>query len=299
MSKILSRTTIRNMFKIFCLAIIITSALSLGSASGADGFIARITGTTATKAATPPTVDTVAASAITVSAATLNGNLTSLGTATPVDVSFEYGTTDGYGSTVEGVPSTLASAAAFTALTSAESFTANLTGLTPGQTYHFRIKAVGDGTAYGDDATFTTDTPPGVILPEVTIKNASFTLTTFNITPLTSQTGDTVSISVTCANIGGLPGAYPIIFMIDGVSEHTEAISLRPGESQLITFAVTKSEPGTYEANVNGLTSSFVVEESHTLASATISDWPLFAGIGGGIIIVGLMILFILKPRMG
>ena len=76
------------------------------------------------------------------------------GTASSVTVSFEYGTTTSYGSTVAGVPATL---------TSAGDFTANLTGLTLGQTYHFRAKAVGDGTVYGNDATFTIGTPPELL----------------------------------------------------------------------------------------------------------------------------------------
>ena len=49
------------------------------------------------------------------------------------------------------------------ALTSAGAFTANLTGLNPGQTYHFRAKAVGDGTTYGSDQSFTTLTTNPVV----------------------------------------------------------------------------------------------------------------------------------------
>ena len=82
MSKIVPGKIIRNMLHIFCLAIIITAALSLGSASGTDGFIARITGTTTTKAAAAPELTTDNASDITTTSATLNCNLTSLGTAT-------------------------------------------------------------------------------------------------------------------------------------------------------------------------------------------------------------------------
>ena len=85
-----------------------------------------------------------------------------------VNVSFEYGETTSYGSTEAGVPPTL---------TSAGAFTANLTGLTPGQTYHFRAKAVGDGTVYGNDATFTT-TSPEVTPPAVTTNGASVITTT-------------------------------------------------------------------------------------------------------------------------
>jgi len=50
--------------------------------------------------AVAPTVGTSAASDVTANSATLNGNLTSPGSATTVNVSFEYGRTTSYGSTV-------------------------------------------------------------------------------------------------------------------------------------------------------------------------------------------------------
>jgi hypothetical protein len=94
-----------------------------------------------------PTVTTGAATAITATTATLNGTLDSLGDSPPVDVSFEWGETDGYGSEttpveygVTGSPS------------------ADITGLTEGTTYHFRIKAVDadSNIVYGADAEFST-----------------------------------------------------------------------------------------------------------------------------------------------
>ncbi|GAH19673.1 unnamed protein product [marine sediment metagenome] len=45
-------------------------------------------------------------------------------------------------------------------MTSTGTFTANLTGLSPNTTYHFRAIAVGDGTGYGEDRAFTTATTP-------------------------------------------------------------------------------------------------------------------------------------------
>jgi len=47
----------------------------------------------------PPAVVTLAATSITNNTVTLSGNLTSLGTTTPVNVSFEYGYTTAYGKT--------------------------------------------------------------------------------------------------------------------------------------------------------------------------------------------------------
>jgi hypothetical protein len=98
-------------------------------------------------AAQPPVVNTNSASSITGSGAILNGNLNDKGSSGNVSVSFEYGLTDSYGSSVAGVPPTLAGPGVFNA---------SITGLTLNTLYHFRAKAVGDETVYGNDVTFTT-----------------------------------------------------------------------------------------------------------------------------------------------
>jgi uncharacterized repeat protein (TIGR02543 family) len=102
----------------------------------------------------PPAVSTSGATSVTTTSATLNGSLTSLGTAATVSVFFEYGTDTNYGKT------TIAQVVSGTG-----AFSANITtGLTQGATYHFRAKADGGviyGMATGLDMTFTTPAAPG------------------------------------------------------------------------------------------------------------------------------------------
>ena len=101
-----------------------------------------------TSATAMPTAITNAASGIGETTATLNGTVNAKNANTTL--SFEYGLTDSYGSTATSTPGS-ASGTSNTALSAA------LTGLTPNQTYHFRVKAVNDGgTTYGVDMTFTT-----------------------------------------------------------------------------------------------------------------------------------------------
>lgn len=78
-------------------------------------------------------------------AATFNGILYALGSATTVQVSFEYGTTLGYG---QATPDEN--------MTSPGPYSYRISTLALKTVYHFRAKAVGDGTAYGDDMTFQT-----------------------------------------------------------------------------------------------------------------------------------------------
>ncbi len=97
-----------------------------------------------------PVVSTAGATKVKTGSATLGGNLDSLGSSDRVGVSLQWGLTKAYGhqSHVETMRST-------------GGFTAEVSELRPGTTYHFRAKADGDGDpVYGADMTFTTGTSP-------------------------------------------------------------------------------------------------------------------------------------------
>src|SRR5262245_57912134 len=99
-----------------------------------------------------PTVTTSAASNIDSSRATLKGTVNPNGCSTTVR--FQYGTTTSYGSTTANQTKTG---------NTAQNVAANISGLTTGTTYHFRIVATNSaGTRFGSDRTFTTKGPPVV-----------------------------------------------------------------------------------------------------------------------------------------
>ena len=67
------------------------------------------------------------------------------------DITFEYGPTPGYGSSINAVPSPVTG-------TNPTAVSASITGLTANTTYYYRVKADGSGcTSYGNDLSFTTD----------------------------------------------------------------------------------------------------------------------------------------------
>lgn len=95
-----------------------------------------------------PVVSTQSVTNITTAGATLNASINPNYLSTTV--TFEYGTTTGYGQSVSANPGVL---------TGSVSVSTNsiVTGLAPGTTYHFRVKAVNSlGTVNGNDMTFTT-----------------------------------------------------------------------------------------------------------------------------------------------
>ena len=94
-----------------------------------------------------PAVTTASATGVGTTTATLNGTLTNLGSASSVEVSFEWGTSTSYS---EETP--------VETRTSTGPFSATISGLSPSTTYHFRAKA---GTSYGIDRSFTTEAAGG------------------------------------------------------------------------------------------------------------------------------------------
>ena len=154
---------------------------------------------TPTEVRIPTDAVTYPATSIANTSATMNGTADSNGVSGQA-ISFEWGTTSALGSTASGSPGTT------TTSTTPVSVSANLTGLTAGTLYYFRIKV---GSVYGEILTFVTTQP--VSAPTVTTDaptNVSATNATLNstvdanLTPVYVEfdvwrTNDTVTVRVT------------------------------------------------------------------------------------------------------
>ncbi|MBL9144408.1 MAG: choice-of-anchor D domain-containing protein [Verrucomicrobiaceae bacterium] len=128
-------------------ASVFTASFPTGSRVGVP--VAGESHTLALVASPPsPVVAALAVSNVSSTDATLNGTVNAVGGS--ATVTFEYGLTTGYGSTVTATPSPVTGS-------SATSVSAALTGLAPGTTYHYRLTATSaGGTTTGADQTFTT-----------------------------------------------------------------------------------------------------------------------------------------------
>ena len=127
-----------------------------GTSFGPDRVFTTLTATGS------PVVTTNAATLIASSSATLNGSLNPHGLTTTV--SFQYGTTTAYGSTI---PMQTQTGSTF------RDIAANISGLSPNTLYHFRTVATNSaGTRFGGDRTFTTLSVTGP--PVATTNPATF-----------------------------------------------------------------------------------------------------------------------------
>jgi hypothetical protein len=89
---------------------------------------------------------------------------------------------------------------------------------------------------------------------------ANFSVRNLVIAPERAKQGETINISATVSNNGEVAGNYSLALKLKGAVETTEEINLNPGESQRVTFSITKNPPGFYNVELEGLTGRFVIE---------------------------------------
>jgi len=132
---------------------------------------------------------------------------------------------------------------------------------------------------------------PVVVPPEP----AAFSVSYLSVSPrLEVEPGETVTITVLVANTGGESGSYTVVLKIDGVKEAEETVTVAAGESQEVSFSVTREDPGDYTVDVDGLSGSFTVLLPVKPPGI---NWPLIGGIIGGVIVVGLGVFFFVRRR--
>ncbi|MBN1367537.1 MAG: hypothetical protein JW967_06405 [Dehalococcoidales bacterium] len=246
---------------------------------------------TFTTAYISPSIDTSEVSLITANTATLNGNLVTTGTATSIRVFFEYGTSENYGITTS-----------IKTLTAPGTYYVNLTGLKPGTEYHVRAKADGgsNGTGEGSDITFTTLGPASIsLVPDSVIQ----------ISPAEAVTGESIALSVTVENTGGATGTFAVVLKINGLIDSSQDVTIPAGATQNVSFNVVKNLAGTYQVDINGLTSSFVITSPTTNVTTTTQiptttttiieskNTQILAIGAGAAVVIGLLIYLLMRRR--
>jgi hypothetical protein len=114
-------------------------------------------------------------------------------------------------------------------------------------------------------------------------------------------------------NTGDGSGSYTATLKINGVVEATKEVTLNAGASEEVVFTTAKNVAGGYSVEIDGISGSFAVKEkpappppppsapeaptAPTPSPALEIKWPLILGIAGGVVVVGLIILFVIRRR--
>lgn len=192
-----------------------------------------------------PAVATSAATPVSTTVATLNGNLISFGTSYIVEVLFEWGLTTSYGQQTW-----------WQEATTIGTFSATLTGLTASTTYHYRAKAEGnDGESYGEDMTFTTSAfgVPEVITTGRGPPPVSATSAALDGRLISLGSASSVTVSLVWGTTPG--GPYP--------EETTGEVRTTTGDFCAIVSGLTPGTAYYYKAKVAGDGTSYGSERSY------------------------------------
>lgn len=88
---------------------------------------------------------------------------------------------------------------------------------------------------------------------------AVFNISEFIVWPQSVEAGESVTVQVLVSNVGYKEGTYNLVLKVNGEREAEESVPIAPGNTQRITFSLTKKEPGSNIIVVDGLSSSFNV----------------------------------------
>jgi alpha-tubulin suppressor-like RCC1 family protein/phosphodiesterase/alkaline phosphatase D-like protein len=194
----------------------------------------------------PPIATTLAATAITDTGATLNGNVNA--NATSTTVTFEYGLTTSYGITVAATPAALSG-------TTATAVRATLSGLLSGTTYHYRVVAASTaGTVTGEDRTFNMSTfaslvslsvSSGTLAPVFSSINTSYEVAVSSATGsiMVTPVAESVTSTVKVNGIAVASGATSAPITLTGINTTLNIVVTAASGASTKTYVVTVIRP--------------------------------------------------------
>jgi hypothetical protein len=105
---------------------------------------------------------------------------------------------------------------------------------------------------------------------------ASFQIANLTINPYEARVDQPVVISVSIVNLEDIQGSYSLSLKINDSVAETKELALSANESQLVTFSVTETSEGSYNATVGDLVGIFSVTSKPTPMPATLKIANLF-----------------------
>ncbi|MEE8599092.1 MAG: hypothetical protein V3S69_06235, partial [Dehalococcoidales bacterium] len=100
---------------------------------------------------------------------------------------------------------------------------------------------------------------------------SAFRVSNLRILPGRVSPNRNITIIVEAANIGPDMNSYSLVLKIKGMVEAVKEITLDPGQSQKVAFAILRNKPGIYDVDLEGLKGSFTVEEADSPPDSSLS----------------------------
>ncbi|PTD94752.1 hypothetical protein C9439_00815 [archaeon SCG-AAA382B04] len=82
---------------------------------------------------------------------------------------------------------------------------------------------------------------------------AEFKVSNFELDKKEVSPGETIQVSGDVENVGGKTGDYTLKVKVNGYVEHSETVTLEPGNTETVQFQVMRNDAGTYEVELYSL----------------------------------------------
>lgn len=89
----------------------------------------------------------------------------------------------------------------------------------------------------------------------------SYEVVSLNMTPTKIATGEKVTIEAEVKNINSETDTYNVPLLVNGVADSRKSVTLAPGQSELLTFELTRSHAGIYKISVGSKESTLTVQK--------------------------------------
>jgi len=142
--------------------------------------------------------------------------------------------------------------------------------------------------------THPTSSPPSEI-PPIILKQAILSTMYARVTPQQTYANQPVTISTNVINSGDDTGNYNVVLKINGQVEQTKMVSVGPGGAYPIKFTVTKAQPGTYTASIDGHQTDFIILGDKT--SVPTLNGGLIAVLLIGVLVLAAAVVLMLSFR--
>ena len=139
-----------------------------------------------------------------------------------------------------------------------------------------------------------TAAPPAPVAPPPPALPA-FSTSDLTVSPETAAAGEQVSISVRIVNGGTGEATKTVILKINEQNEAQKEVTLAAGKSRVVSFNVSKAEPGQYRVGVDGQSAGLTVKEPASKAPDAMSIPVLAVIIAGGLLVIVVVVVRILR----
>jgi hypothetical protein len=130
---------------------------------------------------------------------------------------------------------------------------------------------------------------------------AAFAFSDLVISPETVRAGLPVTATIRVSNHGGAEGTRTVTLKLDDQDEQRKDVTLIPGASQLVSFDITKNDPGVYTVKIENLSDTFYLTgQAETVPARQPDVQPIIVAVvvsAGGLLAVILVLRLVFRRR--